>query len=95
MPREEARGSLLSMIVPEDRNRAQMHMDRILAGEESIGNEYTFLRKEGSTYPVIIHSRAITRDNHTVGLRGVIVDITELKRLRRVEKMESNTSRCS
>ncbi len=81
------------LIAPEDRKRARSNMERILAGEESAGNEYTCLRKDGSRYPVSIHSSTITPDNQIVGLRGFVVDITQRKqmegRLRRAEKMEA------
>lgn len=70
----------LTTIIPEERDRARSNIQRILAGEENTSNEYIFLRKDGSTYPVIIHSNAITRDNQTVGMRGFVIDITERKR---------------
>jgi PAS domain S-box-containing protein len=81
------------LIAPEDRKRARSNMQMILAGEESAGNEYTCLRKDGSRYPVSIHSSIIIHDNQIVGLRGFVVDITQRKqmegRLRRAEKMEA------
>ncbi len=81
------------LVAPEDRKRARSNMERILAGEESAGNEYTCLRKDGSRYPVSIHSSTITRDNQVLGLRGFVLDITQRKqmegRLRRAEKMEA------
>ena len=42
--------------------------------------EYTALRKDGSTFPVMIFSNPIKRDNHQVGLRGIVIDISERKR---------------
>ena len=81
------------LVAPEDRKRARSNMERIMAGEESAGNEYTCVRKDGSRYPVSIHSSTITRDNQIVGLRGFVLDITQRKqmegRLRRAEKMEA------
>jgi signal transduction histidine kinase len=44
------------------------------------GIEYTAMRKDGSTFPVIIYTDAIIQDTKPVGIRGVLVDITELKR---------------
>lgn len=67
------------MIVPEDRDRAVDNVRKILSGE-SIGlNEYTALRKDKSTFPVLIHSTAIVRDGATMGIRGFIIDHTERK----------------
>jgi PAS domain S-box-containing protein len=68
------------MLVLKDRNRARENMQRILSGEMLSGIEYTAMRKDGSTFPVIIYSDAIIQDTRPVGIRGVLVDITELKR---------------
>jgi PAS domain S-box-containing protein len=67
------------MIIPKDRERAQDNVALILTGEKSGINEYTALRKDGSTFPVMIHSAPIFREGKPVGLRGFIVDITERK----------------
>jgi PAS domain S-box-containing protein len=67
------------MLVSEDRNRAMENMQRIISGEMLGGIEYTALRKDGSTFPVIIYTDAIIRDMRPVGIRGVLVDITEMK----------------
>jgi PAS domain S-box-containing protein len=68
------------MITPEDRDRAIQNVQRILNGE-SIGlNEYTALRKDGGTFPIMIHSAAIIREGELVGIRGFIIDLTDRKR---------------
>jgi len=71
----------LQMIVPEDRDRAKENIQKVLSGEELGGNEYTALRKDGSTFPAVIYSAAIIHGNKPVGLRGFIIDITERKRM--------------
>jgi len=68
------------MLVLKDRNRARENTQRILSGEMLGGIEYTAMRKDGSTFPVIIYTDAIIQDMRPVGIRGVLVDITELKR---------------
>ena len=72
--------SAIQMFVPKDRERAKKNIMRVLSGEKLGTNEYTALRKDGSTFSVIIHSSPIIRENKPVGLRGIIVDITEFKR---------------
>ncbi|MGB2855093.1 MAG: PAS domain S-box protein, partial [Dehalococcoidia bacterium] len=67
------------LLVPEDRERGKENLQLILNGEESIGTEYTALRKDGTTFPVILYSSPIIRDKQPVGLRAVAVDITERK----------------
>jgi len=89
----------LEMLVPSDRVRAAQNISRAMAGE-TFGHEYEALRKDGGTFPVIIHSAPILREGRPVGLRGIAVDLTERKhaeeekdllqdRLRYSEKMEA------
>jgi putative nucleotidyltransferase with HDIG domain len=52
-----------------------------LKGENSRGNEYTVMRKDGSTFPIVLYSSPIIGDSKPEGLRGIAVDITERKRL--------------
>lgn len=68
------------MLASEDRNRARENIQRVLNGDLLGGNEYTALKKDGSTFPVIIYTDAIIHDMKPVGIRGILVDITELKR---------------
>jgi PAS domain S-box-containing protein len=68
------------MLIPEDRDRAKNDIDRVMSGAEIGFTEYMALRKDGSTFPIIIHSTPIIRGNRPVGLRGVIVDITDRKK---------------
>lgn len=70
----------LQMLVPEDRQRAESNMQRILRGEEIIGSEYTFLRKDGRTFPILTVSTPIVRQGRIVGLRGIILDISDRKK---------------
>ena len=70
----------LQLFIPEDRDRVNEDMRRVLSEKKLDGREYTGLRKDGSTYSVIIYSSPIIVDNKPVGLRGVVVDVTERKR---------------
>ncbi|HDS45614.1 MAG TPA: PAS domain S-box protein [Methanomicrobia archaeon] len=77
---EFARGlNALHMIAPADRDRAARNIQRVLQGESLGGIEYTALRKDGSTFPISIHSSPILRENKPVGLRGVLIDQTARK----------------
>ena len=67
--------------IEQDRARIKQNIGRVLAGQELGTTEYTALRKNGSTFPVIIHSEAIIRQGKPAGLRGIAVDITERKKL--------------
>jgi PAS domain S-box-containing protein len=78
---EELREGLnaLQICVPEDRNRIMENMQRILAGEALPAREYMALRKDGSTFPVLLYSSPIIASGKPVGLRGIVIDITERK----------------
>jgi PAS domain S-box-containing protein len=71
--------SSFSMIIPADRDRAKDNFTRILSGEQTGINEYTALRKNGATFPVMIYSAPIFKDGNPVGLRGFVIDITDRK----------------
>ncbi len=83
----------LSMIAPEDQERAGENIKRILAGEKLGLTEYTAVRNDGSRFPAMFHSAPIYRDGRPVGLRGFVVDVTERNRLEqqfyRAQRLES------
>ncbi|MGD8471973.1 MAG: PAS domain S-box protein, partial [Desulfobacteraceae bacterium] len=67
------------MIIPADRDRAKENVIKILNGEQTGTNEYTALRKDGTTFPVSIYSAPIFREGRPSGLRGFVIDITDRK----------------
>jgi len=71
----------LEMIVPEDRERGMTNIMKILGGEHVGLKEYRALRKDGSSFPALFHSAVVTRDGKPAGLRGIIIDITERKKM--------------
>jgi len=70
----------LDMLIPEERQRGAENVFKILAGEEIGLNEYTAMRKDGSNFPIMIHSAPIVRNGEIIGLRGFIIDITDRKK---------------
>jgi PAS domain S-box-containing protein len=66
---------------PEDARRAIESMRRVMRGEQVGPIEYRLLRKDGTSIPILIYSSAIIREGKPVGLRGIIVDMTERKRM--------------
>jgi PAS domain S-box-containing protein len=70
----------LDMLVPEDRRQAAENIAKIMGGEEIGLNEYTALRKDGSKFPIMVHSATIVRDGETLGIKGCLIDITDRKK---------------
>jgi len=70
----------LQMLIPEDRERAAANIQKALRGERSSGNEYTSLTKDGLKYPVMLYSKPVMSKGEPVGLTGIMVDLTEVKR---------------
>ncbi|MCW4033799.1 MAG: PAS domain S-box protein, partial [Candidatus Bathyarchaeota archaeon] len=71
--------STLALISPEEHEICKKRIAKILNGESQGPNEYTAVRKDGTTFPIIIHSAPILDDKKVKGIRGIIVDITEHK----------------
>jgi PAS domain S-box-containing protein len=69
--------SAFDMIVSEDHNRAIDNISKLLKGKKIGNNKYTALRKDKSTFPAQFYSEAIFRKGKPVGVRGLIIDITE------------------
>ncbi len=83
----------LDMLAREDRERAAEVIGRTMEGQKGGLNEYTALRKDGSTFPVLIRSTPILREGKPVGMRGIIIDISDKKQLEsqliQAQKMEA------
>jgi len=58
----------------------QAFREVLVSGEDSGGNEYTGIRRDGSTFPVFIHSSRRLRDKEILGIRGILVDMPDTKR---------------
>ncbi len=62
-----------------DREKAKENLSKLMRGGILPPREYTALRRDGSTFPIIIYSSTIVSQGQIEGLRGIIVDITEQK----------------
>lgn len=71
--------NVIQLVVPEERERVQNAIQRAIQGEYIDESEYTALRKDGTTYPVLVYSAAIVHNDKLVGLRNVVMDMTKYK----------------
>jgi two-component system, cell cycle sensor histidine kinase and response regulator CckA len=90
----------LQLVVPEDRDRVAVNLRKMLMSMTSMSDEFTALRKDGTIFPISAHAAPVLRNKKPVGLRGIIIDLTEKKwaekeqkeieaKLQRAEKMET------
>lgn len=79
---EDYRGiNVLDFIVPEERSRLVEAMQNLFRSGKTSANEYMAVRKDGYRFPVVIHTVPIFRNNKPYSIRGVIMDISQQKRL--------------
>lgn len=65
--------------LPEDVQKIRKNLPNIIDSGKSQRNEYTAVRKDGSTFPVIVYSNPIYKSGKPVGLSGIVIDITQRK----------------
>ena len=70
---------VFDFILQKDKERAKENFGRVSKNIPSENNEYSFVRKDGSTFSAVIISRPILVEKSSVGLRGLVIDITERK----------------
>ncbi|MGI5818499.1 MAG: PAS domain S-box protein [Armatimonadota bacterium] len=76
----EHRPQVTSFIAEEDRERAATRIARMLSGEElEAGAEYTLVHRDGTRIPAMVYSAPTMRGDEIAGLRGILVDLREIK----------------
>ena len=76
--------TVYKMLIPEDLERAKEALRRVVMGEERLSNrEYTAIRKDGTTFPIMVYASPVIREGRPTGFRTVLVDITERKEFER------------
>ncbi|MCE5250906.1 PAS domain S-box protein [bacterium] len=69
--------NIYDLIHPDDRIKAHRNVRKVLEGKDIGLQEYSMLKKDGSSFPVMIHASEIIRDGKPDGLRGITLDVTE------------------
>ena len=79
-PMELEKGlNMLQFVIPKEREKAKENIKRRMTGEKTVSSEYTLIRKNGDIYPAIVKTAPIYSQNKLIGLRGLVIDITERK----------------
>jgi PAS domain S-box-containing protein len=72
--------NILDVVAPEDHARLMANTNKVLAGEKIENVEYTALRKGKSVFPFLVFAVPVKRDDKSIGMRGIAIDITERKK---------------
>jgi len=73
--------NIIQTLTLEDRGRALKNMQKVLNGTKADSMEYAALRRDGTTFPAVIHANLVTQNAKPVGLRGLLIDISERKKM--------------
>ena len=68
------------LLAPGEREKAKENLTKRLQGERIKTIEYVGLRKDGSTYPILLNISPIKKGDTVIGFRGVIMDTTDIKK---------------
>jgi PAS domain S-box-containing protein len=68
--------NVFQMITPEEKER----IERLLSGEGLSAGEYIGIRKDGGTLPIVVHLNPLVCDNKIVGMKGIVTDVTAIRR---------------
>ncbi|MCF8373608.1 MAG: PAS domain S-box protein [Bacteroidales bacterium] len=71
----------LEMLIPEDRDRGMKNFMSRYKGDDPGMVEYKAIKKNGSIFPILFHASSITENGKLIGIRGIIIDITDRKKI--------------
>ena len=77
-------------VAAEDIERSKYCMKEMFSEGLRQSNEYLFVRKDGSRFPVLLISVPVVKDHIIVGARGIAVDLTELRHAQHELKESEN-----
>ncbi len=73
--------SCLSLFAPVERERVRQNIECRLKGVPFETHEYSALKSDGTTFPILVFTSRIIRDGKTVGIRGIVLDITARRQI--------------
>jgi len=77
--------NITQLFVPEQREKISENIEKVWSGGQLDDHEYTVLRKDGSTYHALMYTNVIMHKDQPVGVRGIVLDITERKKIEQMK----------
>ncbi|NMB78136.1 MAG: PAS domain S-box protein, partial [Methanomicrobiales archaeon] len=71
----------LQVFDPRDHERIKENTRKVIEGIPYDDHEYSAVRKDKSTFPVLVYSSPVFRSGRPAGLRGVMIDISARKKI--------------
>lgn len=71
--------NIFDFIIPDERKNAIAEFHQSLNTPDVSAGEYHAMRKDGTSFPVLVYSKPIVKHNKSIGIRSVAVDLTEQK----------------
>jgi len=75
--------NVINCIADFDRARAGLNYQETIKNTVKQGNQYTAIKKDGTHFPIQIYSSVILEKENPVGIRGIIIDISEQEKAER------------
>ncbi len=85
--------NVLQLISEKDRKRAESRMSEIMNAGLVSPSEYEIRRKDGSNFPALIITSSLVIHGKSIGLRGVISDLTQYKQAENALKVSEESYR--
>ncbi len=71
--------NVMEMLIPEDQPLAMANIKRLFVREKTTTDQYSIVRKDGSSIPILVHTNPILVKDSIVGIRGIAVNISGQK----------------
>jgi two-component system, cell cycle sensor histidine kinase and response regulator CckA len=85
--------NIRDLLAEEDHQRVRADIAQADDRPRRSGTEYTARHRDGRHFPVIAYTNPIRKGGHTIGIRGIVIDLTDIrnleKRLNIAQKMEA------
>ncbi len=82
--------NVYDLIKDSELNRAKKNFKKIISDKKVVSDEFRITRKNGSDFYCMTYSSPILADGKVVGIRGVIVDISDRKEFENILKKSEN-----
>jgi PAS domain S-box-containing protein len=74
---ERKKVNISELVIPADHEKMKKRVRQLMKGKRLDGAEYTAIRKNGNTFPILLYSYPIAENEKITGIRGVVFDLTK------------------